>query len=244
MKILVLFICGVAICAVFFFYGEWIRRVVLSGVLILQARPYERNVPNAPTIMVVGDSTAYGTGSSDPKLSVAGRIAGDFPEYSIINKGKNGQTVKELLRSFSETTIPADTAVLLIQIGGNDILQFTNPDSLRTDIRKLLIEATARSPQTILMTSGNVGGAEAFAPYGSKRSQALEERTLLVREIFMEESLQQGVAYVDLYRAPSEDVFIQEPERYMAQDGLHPNGEGYGVWYASLLPVLQSHLRR
>ena len=31
------------------------------------------------------------------------------------------------------------------------------------------------------------------------------------------------------------DPFVQEPRRYYCPDGLHPSGEGYGIWFSTLM---------
>jgi lysophospholipase L1-like esterase len=44
-----------------------------------------------------------------------------------------------------------------------------------------------------------------------------------------------GVIFVDLFRDPHNDPFVKEPKRYYCPDGLHPSGEGYGIWFATLM---------
>ena len=217
-------------------------RGLRSLMLVIEAQPYERHIAGAPAILMVGDSTAYGTGASDPEESIAGRIGADFVDYAILNRGKNGQKIHGLLESLTKEGIPEDTKLIVIQIGANDILQFTELDQVRTDLDALFAFAKERVPHVIVMTSGNVGGASAFAPYGSERSLQYHDQTLKVRDIFMSASVQHGVSYIDLYQEPEEDVFIQQPQVYMADDGLHPSSKGYGMWYKTLYPALRSHL--
>ena len=242
MKAILVLLCLICICVLLLAYGERMLRGLRSLMLVIEAQPYERHIEGAPTILVVGDSTAYGTGASDQEESIAGRIGSDFKDYTILNRGKNGQKIQGLLDSVTKEGIPEDTKLMVIQIGANDILQFTDLDLVRTDLDTLLALAKERVPHVIVMTSGNVGGASAFAPYGSERSLRYHDQTLKIREIFMSLSAQHGVVYIDLYQEPEEDVFIQEPQVYMADDGLHPSGEGYGVWYKTLYPALQAHL--
>ena len=45
----------------------------------------------------------------------------------------------------------------------------------------------------------------------------------------------QGVAFVDLYRRSGGDLFATDPDRYYAEDGLHPSGEGYRLWFERLV---------
>jgi lysophospholipase L1-like esterase len=43
------------------------------------------------------------------------------------------------------------------------------------------------------------------------------------------------VILVDLFKDPTDDPFVQEPHRYYCPDGLHPSGEGYALWFATLV---------
>jgi len=48
--------------------------------------------------------------------------------------------------------------------------------------------------------------------------------------------------FVNLFDEPKDDVFVQDPDTYVAADGLHPSSAGYGIWFAKLLPVLSQNL--
>jgi len=43
------------------------------------------------------------------------------------------------------------------------------------------------------------------------------------------------VMFVDLFHDPISDRFVQEPQRYYCPDGLHPSGDGYALWFATLV---------
>jgi lysophospholipase L1-like esterase len=44
-----------------------------------------------------------------------------------------------------------------------------------------------------------------------------------------------GVTFVDLFHDPAAEPFVKEPHRYYCPDGLHPSGEGYGIWFTALM---------
>ena len=56
-----------------------------------------------------------------------------------------------------------------------------------------------------------------------------------VHEVVERVTKELGVTFVDLFRDPSEDPFVKDPHRYYCPDGLHPSGEGYGLWFATLM---------
>jgi len=43
-----------------------------------------------------------------------------------------------------------------------------------------------------------------------------------------------GGRYVDLFREKGNRLFRGDPDRYYTPDGLHPNSEGYRIWYEVL----------
>lgn len=184
-------------------------------------------------ILVAGDSTAYGTGVSDPNASVAGRIAADYPGYSIQNISENGATTHRLLQLLKATTLRDTYDLIVLQIGANDILQNRDDVSIQTDLDALLRLVRERTAHAFVLTSGNVGAAPAYVKAG-KPDPRLEAKTRRVREVFRSVAHNRNATYVDLFEEPEVDVFFLHPDIYVAIDGLHPNAQGYGVWYAKL----------
>ncbi len=206
-------------------------RIRLGMEIAAASVPFEVKPPDARArVLVIGDSTGVGTGSSSPSDSVAGRIARDFPGGEIVNLARNGARVKD---------VPAQLAsagnegydLILLQIGGNDILRFTSLRALRDDVTDILKMSSGRARRVVFISTGNVGLAPAFFP---PLSWVYTWRTRSVRALFMDVAREQGVQYVDLFRERGHDLFLEDPSRYYAPDFLHPSGEGYGVWYREL----------
>lgn len=193
---------------------------------------YERAAPSqAPALLVAGDSTAVGTGAADPADSVAGRIARDLSPLHIDNLGRNGARLADVAAQLRRAP-RRHYRVLLIQAGGNDILQFTGYARLREDIDRVLQLATARGDRVLLMATGDVGTAPAI-PW--PLSVLLSERARRVRDLLAHAAGErEAVHFVDLMQEGADSPFRREPARYYAEDGLHPSGEGYGLWYAQL----------
>lgn len=181
-------------------------------------------------ILIIGDSTGVGTGASDPADSIAGRIAQEFPFVDIVNKSDDGAKAIDLLDQFSAVDDRAFD-VVLVQVGGNDILRFTDLDDLKNSISEVLREAYRHAPYVIFMSTGNVGSAPAFFP---PVNRIYTERTRKVRSIFLLLSREKKVEYVDLFAERKDDPFLREPERFFAPDFLHPGSDGYGLWYEEL----------
>lgn len=193
--------------------------------------PFEVKPPDARArVLVIGDSTGVGTGSSSPADSVAGRIARDFPGAEIVNLARNGARMKDVPAQLARAGTE-EYDLILLQIGGNDILRFTSLTRLRDAVTNLLKTSSGRARRVVFISTGNVGLAPAFFP---PLSWVYTWRTRSVRALFMEVAREQGVQYVDLFRERGRGIFEEDPARYYASDFLHPSGEGYGVWYREL----------
>ena len=205
-----------------------VRFIRIGRGIAERAKGFERVRPEASfRILVVGDSTAVGTGAGDPLDSVAGRLGREFPEAEILNRGINGLRTGEV-----PTHMPASDGrmfdLVFVQTGGNDVLCFTSLWKLHGEITVTLDRAKRIGHTVFLLTAGDIGRAPFFPwPVG----RLFTRRTRLVRAIFQAAAKERGVHYVDLFTAQVDDVFASDPKRYYAADFLHPGSDGYRVWY-------------
>ena len=181
-------------------------------------------------ILILGDSTGVGTGADDPADSIAGRIAREFPFVEIINTSADGARASDVLEQLNSREDRVFDMVL-VQVGGNDILRFTDFKALRDTVAEIFQSAYRITPKVIFMSTGNVGSSPAFFP---PLNWIYTDRTRTVRSIFLIISREKGVEYVDLFREKAEDPFQDDPKRYFAGDLLHPGSDGYGLWYEEL----------
>ena len=202
------------------------------GVQIAEkSRPFElRNSEAKQRILVVGDSTGVGTGAARPEESVAGRIAEEFPGVEIINLAMNGAKAKDVLLQL-DSIGKEGFEIVLVKVGGNDILGFTNLDELKNTIRQVLTKARQKGENALFISTGNVGLAPAFFP---PISWIYTARTRKARAVFMDISRELGIQYVDMFREKGDELFLGDPDRYYTPDYLHPSSEGYRVWYEEL----------
>lgn len=240
-----LFFVG-ALALLFFLASEY-RRVThlfrTGKELAANARAFEQYPEVAahglgPKVLFIGDSTAVGTGASDARESTAGRYGALYPAATVVNKGRNGMRTSELAQKLDEVEDGAFDLVVL-QIGGNDIVYFTDFGELETSLDTVLQKAQTKlkdaSGKVILLSCGDVGAAPFFprvvAPLWSRRTRQ-------VRVIFLKAAEKYGARYVDLYVDKEHDVFRQDPKRYYAADSFHPSSEGYRVWFEEIQKAL------
>ncbi len=183
------------------------------------------------TLLVVGDSTAVGTGAGAPSLSVAGRLASAFVHLRIDNRAANGARTADVLQQLRHEPPPRLRAIL-IQTGGNDILRRTELSHLRRATQALFDAARAQADYVVMMSTGDVGQAPAF-PW--PLDHWYSRRTREVRALFMELAAKNNIDYVDLFDPGADNPFRREPQIYYARDGLHPSAAGYGAWFARLM---------
>lgn len=196
-----------------------------------QSVPFEaKDSDTRVRILIVGDSTGVGTGASRPSDSIAGRLYHDFPHSEVVNRSRNGARVEDVRRQLDHDD-DKGFDIVLVQVGGNDILRFTDLKRLRVIIGDVLEEAGVRGQHVIFISTGNVGLAPAFFP---PLNWIYTERTRKVRAVFMNAAEETGVEYVDLFKERDEDPFLRNPNLYYAADYLHPGSEGYRLWYEEL----------
>lgn len=229
-----LIISGLALL-VLAYYGATLGLSIWRSRALTSASTAFATAPPAPAnrLLVIGDSTAVGTGAGTPSLSVAGRLANLFPRLRIDNRAVDGARTTDVLRQL-ESESAARFDAILIQTGGNDILRLTDPDRLRRVTLQLFDAAHRQSDHVVMMSTGDVGQTPAF-PW--PLDVLYSRRTRTVRALFMELAAANEIDYVDLFNPRADNPFRREPEKYYARDGLHPSAAGYGAWFARLMAV-------
>ena len=215
----------------------WYQFPVLQTVyLIARITPYEQQPAGATRhLLVLGDSTGYGTGSSNSRFSVAGRIGADFQDLTITNDSVNGRTVTAGLKAFKANHTAASYDVILLQLGANDILDGGDMSVTEDALRELFSLTTAEEKPVFLLASGNIGSAPRFT---GVRREELTARTLEYFAVYQSVADEYGVTFINLFKPPESDPFVLQPDLYTAIDGLHPSDAGYAYWYKALAPVL------
>lgn len=209
----------------------FLQKYQISRALIRQATPYSQLGNNyATTLLVLGDSTGVGVGAVRSEDSVAGRLASAVHATYVENRAVSGAVVADIAQQLSSAAL-TKYDIILIQVGGNDIVRFHNPKATAEKLSSSIRTAVAHSGKTILMSAGNVGATtnfpEPMRPWYTKL-------TLRFHEAFGVMAAKEGATYVNLYESPESDPFRADPDRYLAIDGFHPSSEGYGLWFERL----------
>ena len=208
-------------------------RIKQSLALARDSEPFQTSPAGArAALLVVGDSTAVGTGASSPAASVPGLIARDHPQLRIVNRAKDGARFADIVGQLEAAGDERFDAVLVLG-GGNDVIRLTREAVLAQQVDRAVALALARTRAgvVVLMPSGNVGSAPFFFP---PWSWLMTARSKQLHQLAREAARSQGALYVNLFKEKADDPFAQRPDELNAKDGLHPSDAGYRIWYGEL----------
>lgn len=190
------------------------------------------SVSGAPClrVLVLGDSTAAGVGAGSRDESPAGRIAGDCPRAEVVDAGVSGSRLRDVLaRCRASRWRSRRFDVVLLMVGGNDVLRGTDWRELRDDALALVRELRRIAPSVVWLGAANFGLAPALvAPF----SWWVSGRARYADRLFAACAKAGGAQFVSFFRERRDDPFSRDPQRYYAPDRLHPSSAAYGHCHA------------
>ena len=220
---------ALAVFAVVAGVGHAAWRVKQSLGLMRESKPLQASPPGATArLLIVGDSTAVGTGASSAENSLAGLIARNYPHLAIVNRGVDGARFADIA---GQLTGQEQFDAILVLGGANDVIRMTGQQTLEQGIAKAVELACGQARQVMIMPPGNLGNAPFFfAPL----TWMMTQRTKSLHRLVRHAAVAGGAVYVNLYYEKADDPFAQRPDEFIAADGLHPNDAGYRMWYDAL----------
>ncbi|MCG3859394.1 GDSL-type esterase/lipase family protein [Psychrobacter sp. Ps2] len=95
------------------------------------SEPQQDILPAGSTVVALGDSLTYGYGAN-PKTAYPTVLA-ELSKWNVVNAGVNGDTSADVLTRVNEIT-EQNPDLVLLGVGGNDVLQRIAPDTTRANI--------------------------------------------------------------------------------------------------------------
>jgi lysophospholipase L1-like esterase len=180
--------------------------------------------------LIVGDETGVGIGSVDARASVAGRLAAAFPGTEIVNRSHDGAQSSDIAAQIATSDGKFD--LVLILVGSNDATHFSSKPTMTLAAEVALEAASARSEHIAVVPPPDVGAAPLWLwPLNA----VLTRRARAVRRAWQMATRERtGVHLVELRLPRHRDPFRIAPGRFYSPDGVHPNGEGYALWFAQI----------
>jgi len=180
------------------------------------------------SLVLVGDSITEGWHTCKEDLA-------DL-HVKVANRGIGGDTTPNLLYRLDEDVLSLHPKGLVILIGTNDLGEHTSPQDIADNLKVLLKRVRAQYPKIpiawcLVMPRK---GDDAYPARIKELNTLIEkiakhDKRITICDTFTPLALPDGTSIADDFNP----------------DHLHPNANGYKVWRAQLLPILQSwHLRQ
>ena len=165
------------------------------------------------------------------------KLAEYFPDKSYINRGISGQTTPQMLIRFRPDVIALKPRVVLILAGTNDIAGNTGPMTLE------MVENNYASMADLAKANGIKVILASVLPihdYGKTKvsERRSPEQILKLNEWLKDYCKANGHIYLDYFSKLVDDKGMLKAE--LANDGLHPNAEGYKL----MAPLAESSIQQ
>jgi len=213
-----------------------LRMIILNGIInkrlakIATERPRILNEGNEKRILLLGDSTGYGTGADSVEETLAGRFAHDFPYVEVNNYAVNGSITNNVIKQLDRIH-DRNYNLTIISTGGNDTWRLTDPKHVERDLRIVVEKAKAiTGNNVVLIIYNNIASGPVFPLFVR---HFILRRTETINEIFIRVGNEYGIEAVP--------IFLRDekcPADFFSRDGLHPSSEGYRIMYIRLWSVL------
>lgn len=190
--------------------------------------PFSRQGNDGKKILILGDSLAYGTGTSSPEKSVAGLVASRFPDATVENKAVNGKQTKGLASEMDD--IKGQYDLILVIIGGNDVLRpWISLNESGKNLDLIYAKAAEHSDNVIALTTGDLRYTTFFLwpanHYFSRRSVILRDKAVTAA------NKTKNVTYINLVERNKYITFDHLKE---APDRLHLSDDGARYWFDAI----------
>jgi len=196
------------------------------------------------TIVGLGDSTTAGTpgfrspleappnGEGNPESQYAFWMMHSHPEWTVLNRGVNGETAAEVRVRLPRDVLGPRPAYAIILAGVNDIF---------ADQRAETVERHLAAMYADVLDAGVVPVAATVLPYNSATARASGD--ILTLNAWIENLTKVlGILFCDTHAAVADPT---DSNRLRGSpDGLHPDVAGYRAMGEVLTRTIEDHLRR
>ncbi len=155
-------------------------------------------------------------------------IAKYFPGKPYVNRGIGGQTTRQMLIRFRADVINLQPAAVVILAGTNDIAGNTGPMTLEEIEGNYKSLAELARANNIRVVFSSVLPIHNYAPkYDFLFIQRSPEKILQLNRWMRDYCSSNGCVYLDYFSAMVDPAGLLKKE--LADDGLHPNPDGYAI---------------
>jgi len=133
--------------------------VLIAGVMTWWKRPFaSRNQPPSnPKILAFGDSLTFGFGTRHPERESYPVQLQRLTDQPVVNAGVNGETSAEGLRRIDPLLRQHHPGLVILCLGGNDILQRRSRQELKANLRRIVLRIRASGAKILLIAVPDFG---------------------------------------------------------------------------------------
>ena len=200
--------------------------------------------PTRVTIVGLGDSTTAGTpgfrspleappnGDGNPESQYAFWMMRSHPEWTVLNRGVNGETAAEVRVRLPRDVLGPRPAYAIILAGVNDIFAGQRAETVERHLAAMYAD---------VLDAGVVPVAATVLPYNSATARASGD--ILTLNAWIENLTKVlGILFCDTHAAVADPA---DSNRLRGTpDGLHPDVAGYRAMGEVLTRTIEDHLRR
>lgn len=200
----------------------WLRALAAAAVLTACGRkpPPARAVPAGAVVLALGDSITFGTGAN-PEAAYPAVLA-QLTGWQVVNAGVPGDTSAQALARTPGLLSQHAPQLVLLGIGGNDLLRRLPEADIRLNIRQIVAQSQAAGAQVMLIAVPRP--SLAAATLGSLTDHPLYAE--LADELRL-----------PLQRQGWSEVLSDERLR---SDAIHANAQGYEQFARSLVATARA----
>jgi lysophospholipase L1-like esterase len=175
------------------------------------------------------------------------KLAEYFPNQPYINRGISGQTTPQMLIRMQPDVIAHKPKVMLLLAGTNDISGNTGPVTLEFiegNIASIVQLAHANGINVILASVLPISDYNKNAQGNPiiRSVQRPPDKILALNKWIKDYCDQNSLVYLDYFSATVDDKGFLKPE--IANDGLHPNAEGYKIMQKLAAEAIEKALKK
>ncbi|MGM8890376.1 GDSL-type esterase/lipase family protein [Psychrobacter sp. 1Y1] len=123
------------------------------------SEPTQTALPAGSTVVALGDSLTYGYGAN-PKTAYPTVLA-ELSKWNVVNAGVNGDTSADVLTRVNEVT-EQNPDLVLLGVGGNDVLQRIAPDTTRANIIATIDTLQSNNIDVVLIAEPHLSTSALF----------------------------------------------------------------------------------
>ena len=129
------------------------------GMTGCDSEPTKTALPAGSTVIALGDSLTYGYGASTETAYPT--VLAELSKWRVINAGINGDTSADVLTRVNEIT-EQNPDLVLLGVGGNDVLQRIAPDTTRANIIATIDTLQSKNIDVVLIAEPHLSTSALF----------------------------------------------------------------------------------